>query len=487
MSLDIDTLTLRVGDGTSNPPKIYTNKTSNLSNLLPSVYWSAVVNTPTTLAGYGITDSQPYSSTLAKIASLNTSGVEGVLELDINGNFNIVEIGNIETLTGILAIDQGGTGASTAIQALINLGAPTLLSNNFVGIQTIAADSPQALTLTSTSTSALIAPAISVERHAVVPNHSDLSQIRFTAFDSSTNTQEAFKIIVTIDDHSYTNFTSHASFYTHSATGSDLALGLYSNGMVLGSGNTPQGVGTLNATDLLINGVSVSESFIPANATFNINSITGLPNLLNGLISTSGGTLTGPLYLYADPTRNNECATKFYVDSKVGIYTATPPVGDTPPTNPIANQLWWSSLDGNLYIYYGGTWVSAFAVPSLFLGAATDNIPPLQIYVTNIPNPVPISLTGAQVWNSGLILGNGYTQITVSVMLTAAGLLTIQRYVDQLGQVEQGAPTIANLGPLQTSVVNIGDGIPWGSVNITISNETESVSGLSSFNILLNV
>lgn len=31
--------------------------------------------------------------------------------------------------------------------------------------------------------------------------------------------------------------------------------------------------------------------------------------------------------------------------------------GPTPPNNPHAGDLWWDTTDGNLYVYYSGTWV----------------------------------------------------------------------------------------------------------------------------------
>jgi hypothetical protein len=31
----------------------------------------------------------------------------------------------------------------------------------------------------------------------------------------------------------------------------------------------------------------------------------------------------------------------------------------TPPTNPHDGLLWWSDVDGRLYIYFGGSWVDA--------------------------------------------------------------------------------------------------------------------------------
>jgi hypothetical protein len=46
-------------------------------------------------------------------------------------------------------------------------------------------------------------------------------------------------------------------------------------------------------------------------------------------------------------------------------------VGDTPPGNPKANDLWFDDLGGRLYIYYNNAWV--------------ESSPPLQNYKLTVP------------------------------------------------------------------------------------------------------
>src|SRR5579864_8689359 len=54
----------------------------------------------------------------------------------------------------------------------------------------------------------------------------------------------------------------------------------------------------------------------------------------------TGDTMMGPLVLALSPTQDMEAATKEYVDSIITI-------GDTPPTNPLPEALWWNSDTGN--------------------------------------------------------------------------------------------------------------------------------------------
>ncbi len=39
-------------------------------------------------------------------------------------------------------------------------------------------------------------------------------------------------------------------------------------------------------------------------------------------------------------------------------------VDAVPPGSPLEGELWWDTNSGNLYIYYGGAWAPATAVPS---------------------------------------------------------------------------------------------------------------------------
>jgi hypothetical protein len=68
-------------------------------------------------------------------------------------------------------------------------------------------------------------------------------------------------------------------------------------------------------------------------------------------LALSGGTLTGPLILAADPVAALGAATKQYVDNHVGG-GGTTTIAPTPPASPAVGSLWWDSNGGNLYINY---------------------------------------------------------------------------------------------------------------------------------------
>jgi hypothetical protein len=79
-----------------------------------------------------------------------------------------------------------------------------------------------------------------------------------------------------------------------------------------------------------------------------------------GGLPLTGGTLTGPLILHADPVQTLEAATKQYVDNHPAVATASM----NAPTGPNVNgQLWWDNQNGQLFIHYydqsNWQWVAA--------------------------------------------------------------------------------------------------------------------------------
>ena len=97
--------------------------------------------------------------TLKEVTYPNTNGTAGqVLTANNNGNASWTTIssggGDASTLTGTLAITNGGTGATTASAALTSLGAAPIVSPVFTGSVTspIYASTPQTLTDGSTIT-----------------------------------------------------------------------------------------------------------------------------------------------------------------------------------------------------------------------------------------------------------------------------------------------------------------------------------------------
>lgn len=68
----------------------------------------------------------------------------------------------------------------------------------------------------------------------------------------------------------------------------------------------------------------------------------------------SGDTFTGEMILSGDPVNNLGAVTKQYVDNSIAAVDlpAENAVGPNPPANPGQGDLWWSTEDGNLYVYY---------------------------------------------------------------------------------------------------------------------------------------
>ena len=82
-------------------------------------------------------------------------------------------------------------------------------------------------------------------------------------------------------------------------------------------------------------------------------------------INRAGDTMVGFLTLNADPTANLHSATKQYVDTEIAAVDIPPfvSVGELAPGAPQDGEMWWSTSDGRLYVYYtdvdSSQWVPA--------------------------------------------------------------------------------------------------------------------------------
>ena len=173
-----------------------------------------------------------------------------------------------------------------------------------------------------------------------------------------------------------------------------------SNVLVNGAAKTPT-ASQLDFGELAIN-YSANDPVIflkdSNNQVIRISGI-GLPDLSDSssqsgtlddrYLMLSGGTLTGNITLFADPTAAMEAATKQYVDTELGninIPSATE-VGTVAPTSPDEGALWWDTNDGRLYVYYtdanSSQWIPA--VPETTILAATViNTDDVEYYLTGI-------------------------------------------------------------------------------------------------------
>lgn len=108
-----------------------------------------------------------------------------------------------------------------------------------------------------------------------------------------------------------------------------------------------------NITELSTGVVKVS-----LNSTFKTWKVTGQSDLVAvgedtiQFVAGTGVTIT------TDPNAATKTLT---INATGGGGGSTTSVGDTPPASPTANQLWFNSTDGTLYIYYSGAWVECLA------------------------------------------------------------------------------------------------------------------------------
>jgi len=82
---------------------------------------------------------------------------------------------------------------------------------------------------------------------------------------------------------------------------------------------------------------------------------------------------------------------------------------------------------------------------------------------------------------SSVLVSNGWKVFSVGLKSSQAGQLSIQRFLDLAGTVPQGAPVTAALTAGTAAYATVGtDGLPFASVQVTVSNSGGSAATLSS-------
>ncbi|TKC65552.1 tail fiber domain-containing protein [Pedobacter hiemivivus] len=105
-------------------------------------------------------------------------------------------------------------------------------------------------------------------------------------------------------------------------------------------------------------------------------------------VAMGDGTTNFKITSLAEPTTDQDAATKKYVDSK----TSETPTGPTAPTGAKAGDTYYNTLEGRLYVYNGTTWVpvdNKLSDGHLFVGS------PAGIAVSTPKNVVPLSGFGS--------------------------------------------------------------------------------------------
>lgn len=96
--------------------------------------------------------------------------------------------------------------------------------------------------------------------------------------------------------------------------------------------------------------------------------------------------------------------------------------------------------------------------------------------------PVPISGN----IKSAIVPTYGWQKGGVGLKSTQAGEISVQRYLDQAGNVPVGAAVTAALTANQAAAATWSDGLPFGSLQVTVTNTSASAAAdLSDVTVLL--
>jgi hypothetical protein len=79
-----------------------------------------------------------------------------------------------------------------------------------------------------------------------------------------------------------------------------------------------------------------------------------------------------------------------------------------------------------------------------------------------------------------VMFSNGWKLFSVGLKSTQAGQISIQRFLDLAGAVPQGAPVTAAITANTAASATVGtDGLPFASVQVTVTNSGTSAATLS--------
>ena len=157
-----------------------------------------------------------------------------------------------------------------------------------------------------------------------------------------------------------------------------------------------------------------------------------------GYLPLSGGTLTGPLQLNADPTTPLEAATKEYVDDNVIAVT----VADAAPLSPRNGALWFDSMSCQLYVSYQDPSSQQWVV-------AVNGIAALSNYLPLIGG----TLTGDLTVEATLAIDGSATA-------SGTGYLTIN------GAPTKGQDIVGSVGGLNRWLIALGNGAAETGSNV---------------------
>ena len=294
----------------SNPNLTISNGNSvNLSALTPSsLPFSSITSTPTTLAGYGITD-----------------GVTGASTTTFTN-----KSGNISQWTN----DAGYiTSAGVGIAAVVDDTTPQLggnldlNSNNITGaglVDITNTTTNDAVLVTTTEDSSDAGPVITLKRNSSSPTDGDyLGQLKFKGENDADQEVVYAKITGKISDASDGTEDGLLEFANRKAGSNNIGMRLTSTELKLLNG-TGLDLSTSKITDV---GDPTSAQDAATKTYVDTADALKLPlagGTMSGAIAMGANAITGVL----DPTGAQDAATKTYVDTNSGIASV---VADTTP------------------------------------------------------------------------------------------------------------------------------------------------------------
>jgi len=189
------------------------------------------------------------------------------------------------------------------------------------------------------------------------------------------------------------------------------------------------------------------------------------------------GTTNFKISNLADPTADQEAATKKYVDSK-SVSTQS---GTTPPTSGQAGDTFYNTADNRLYTYNGVSWqpVSNVLANGLFFVGNTSGVA-----TATAKNTIPIS--GFAAASANISLGNGTTNFKITNLLdpTADQEAATKKYVDAKTASSQNGGTLPTTGQTGDTFYSTTDnklytynGTTWVAVgNDNLGNHTATAN-----------
>jgi hypothetical protein len=123
------------------------------------------------------------------------------------------------------------------------------------------------------------------------------------------------------------------------------------------------------------------------------------------------------------------------------LYSGLPAlsISPTPPTGPAVGQQWWDSVDGNSYIYYGGTWVPSTSTVAL----QTNNVRSVVGNAIVVNFATDGTVTTAMTSNVTISFVNYSAGETVKVILTTTSTSYVVTHGANATNSTTGSTTVA--------------------------------------------